>query len=74
MAVIFVIVTAYVIVNLRRKLYGVVKDPGKVENPKNDEIYMKNIGMVTVTSGKNVNIVPPVHNCLAPSVTSSLAP
>ena len=50
MAIIFVIVTAYVIVNLRRKLYGVIKEPSKVENPKHDEVYKKNIGMVDVTS------------------------
>ena len=48
MAIIFVIVTTYVIVNLRRKLYGGIEVAEKIASQKHDERFEKNIGMVTL--------------------------
>ena len=64
MAIIFIIVTTYVIVNLRKKLYGVTKEPEKKTIDKNEEISKKSIGMVKLCQ----SLVP------LPVVSSSLAP
>ena len=45
-AIIFIIVTTYVIVNLRKKLYGVTKESEKKTIEKNEEVSEKSIGMV----------------------------
>ena len=49
MAIIFIIVTTYVIVNLRKKLYGVTKEPEKKTIEKNEEVSEKSIGMVKLS-------------------------
>ena len=48
-AIIFIIVTTYVIVNLRKKLYGVTKEPEKKTIEKNEEVSEKSIGMVKLS-------------------------
>ena len=50
-AIIFVIVTTYVIVNLRRKLYDRIKEPEKMAIEKHDESSGKNTGMVALSFG-----------------------
>ena len=47
-AIIFVIVTTYVIVNLRRKLYGGIEEPEKIAMQKHDDRSEKDIGMVAL--------------------------
>ena len=45
-AIIFVIVTTYVIVNVRRKLYGLKTEPKNVSIEKKDDKLKQSIGMV----------------------------
>ena len=67
MAIIFVIVTTYVIVNLRRKLYDRIEEPEKIALQKHDESSEKNKGMVALCYLLgDCTIVPSVRISSAP--------
>ena len=70
MAIIFIIVTTYVIVNLRKKLYGVTKEPEKKTIDKNEEISKKSIGMVKLC--QSLVPLPVVRSSLAPTLVATV--